>query len=221
MLGLLNRVEVELFESLFFDPTVERSTLLDMLEMIYDLIEPELHSIADGYKGFLNGLIKKKEKKQARIILSIKSLASLQSKVIDRKKNLSRIKDLVRATILLGDDEAVAKLYKDIVRKKKEVIRYAQKERGGDSLFGYYGSYHIIFYYRGLHVELQLMTRKLWSYKAVAHELYEKYRDQQSPNMDKFDYHTCKMLFARGNQPKHHYKRKEVRRNYKQLGRYF
>jgi len=210
-----------MFEALCRDPRVEEATLCDMLEMIYTLLEPELKQIAKAYQGFLNGLIKKKAKKQSRIILSIKPLHSLQSKVITRQKPLSEIKDLVRATILLSNSDEVKKLYRDIVRKKSEVVRHAQKEKGGDSLFGYYGSFHIIFFYRGLNVELQLMTRKLWNYKSQVHGIYEKYRDQESPNMDKFDYHTSKMLFARGNQPKQHYKRKQVRQNYNNLIRYF
>ncbi len=210
-----------MFEELCRAQKVDDATLNDLLETVYNLLEPELQLVAKSYQGFLNGLIKKKDRKRSRVILSIKPLHSLQSKVIERCKPLSEVKDLVRATILLSHEDDVKKLYHDIVRKKSEVIRHAKKEKGGDSLFGYYGSFHIIFYYRGLNVELQLMTKKLWSYKDALHELYEKYREEESPNMDKFEAHTCRMLFSKGNHPKLHYKRSEVRQNYKQLARCF
>jgi len=101
------------------------------------------------------------------------------------------------------------------------VIRCTEKEKGSDVNFGYYGSYHIIFFYKGLNVELQIMTRKLWSYKAVAHEFYDKYRNEERPKIDKFDLHLSKMFFSKGNKGKIVHKRSEIRRNYKRLMPYF
>ena len=208
--------EVKAFEELRDAESMEQE-----LSNIYLLLEPKLTSIKKSYKNFLEGMIKKRDKKRAKVIVSVKSLDSLKSKVIERKKSLANVKDLVRATILLGTDEEVKKLYSTITRKKTEVIRCASKDKGGDVEYGYYGSYHIIFFYKGLNVELQIMTRKLWSYKAVADEFYHKYRDEENPNIDKFDLHLSKMFFSKGNKEQIKHKHSEIRKNYKSLMRYF
>jgi len=220
--GLLYCTKVEAF-----DRASERRPITDIvilekkLALIYTMLEPELLDIKSRYTAFLRGCIKKKDKRKAKIIVGVKSLPSLKSKVIERQKKLVNVKDLVRATILLQDSDDVKKLYKDIVRKKAEVICYSEKKKGGDSLFGYYGSFHIIFCFHGLDVELQIMTRKLWNYKENAHELYNKYRDETSPSLDKSDLHISKLLFSKGNKKGHHYKHSEIRQNYKNLIRYF
>jgi len=215
-LGILESREIKAFEEL---RDVEHKH--EALTNIYTLLEPELNRIKQDYKKFLAETIKKRDRKRVKIIVGIKSLDSLKSKVIERGKSLSSVKDLVRATILLREDDEVKKLYCDIMRKKLEVIRCTEKEKGSDADFGYYGSYHIIFFYKGLNVELQIMTRKLWSYKAVAHEFYDKYRNDEHSNIDKFDLHLSKMFFSKGNKEKIVHKRSEIRRNYKRLMPYF
>ena len=215
-LGILESREIKAFEELR-DAECKHETLTN----IYALLEPELNRIKKDYKKFLAETIKKRDRKRVKIIVGIKSLDSLKSKVIERGKSLSSVKDLVRATILLREDDEVKKLYCDIMRKKSEVIRCTEKEKGSDADFGYYGSYHIIFFYKGLNVELQIMTRKLWSYKAVAHEFYDKYRNDEHSNIDKFDLHLSKMFFSKGNKEKIVHKRSEIRRNYKRLMPYF
>jgi hypothetical protein len=220
--GLLCSKEVYAFDKLCTKKSnIDNSILEKKLTDIYTLLEPKLLNIKNKYSSFLKRCIKKKDKKRVKIILSVKSLDSLKSKVIEREKSLSDVKDLVRATILLNNSEDVKKLYKDIVRKKSEVIRCSEKKRGGDSLFGYYGSFHIVFCFQGLNVELQIMTRKLWSYKENLHELYDKYRDEQSPTLDKSDLHISKLLFSKGNQKQRQYKHSEIRQNYKTLIRHF
>lgn len=214
--GLLNSREVKAFDQLS-----DVSMMEEALIHIYTLLEAELCRIQNSYKRFLEGTIKKKDKKRAKVIVCVKPLLSLRSKVIERKKKLSEVKDLVRATILLDSADEVKKLYSNITRKKSEVVRCTHKNRGSDESFGYYGSYHIIFFYYGLQVELQIMTRKLWSYKAVAHEFYNKYREQENPSIDKFDLHLSKMIFSKGNKQKLNYKRSEIRQNYKILIPYF
>lgn len=215
--GILHCAEVQTFEELCCAKYRDIEKVERRLESIYSAFEPDLFVIKKAYRGFLEGMIKKKDKKRVKIVVGIKSFDSLCSKVIERQKKLSEIKDLVRATILLSSDDEVKKLYRDITRKKLEVIRCQHKHKGGDSLFGYYGAYHIIFFYRGLNVELQIMTRRLWSYKEVAHDLYNRYRDEESSNIDKSDLQCCKFIFSKGNQPKHQYKRSEVRQNYRRL----
>ncbi len=215
-LGILESKEIKAFEEIRDIESKQRE-----LTNIYALLEPKFNSIKKSYMRFLADTIKKKDKKRVKIIVGVKSLDSLKSKVIERGKSLSSVKDLVRATILLKDENEVKKLYFDIMRKKSEVIRSTQKEKGSDSDFGYYGSYHIIFFYKDLNVELQIMTRKLWSYKAVAHEFYDKYRDKDNLNIDKFDLHLSKMFFSKGNKGKIVHKRSEIRRNYKKLMPYF
>ena len=219
--GLLDRAEIVVFEELCQNKRVCRVIAEEELAKIYAFLEKDLISIKKSYKKFLNGMIKKRDKKRTGVIVSIKPLGSLISKVIERKKSLLEVKDLVRATILLDTEDQVKKLYNDIARKKVEVIRCIYKDRGDDEKFGYYGSYHIVFFYEGLNVELQIMTRKLWSYKDEAHKFYHKYREEENPNIDKEDLHISKMLFSKGNQPKHHYKKSEIRQNYKKLIPFF
>ena len=215
-LGILESREIKAFEEIRDLESRQRK-----LTNIYTLLEPKLNTIKTSYKKFLAETIKKKDKKRVKIIVGVKSLDSLKSKVIERGKPLCHVKDLVRATILLNNDDEVKKLYFDIMRKKSEVICCTQKEKGSDVDFGYYGSYHIIFFYKGLNVELQIMTRKLWSYKAVAHEFYDKYRNEDNLNIDKFDLHLSKMFFSKGNKKNIVHKRSEIRKNYKKLIPYF
>jgi len=212
--GVLEKEEIKAFEELRDSEKTE-----ELLEIIYNLLEKDLKTIKKEYRKFLGAMIKKRDKKRVIIKLSIKPFASFKSKVIERKKSIYEVKDLVRATMLLCSDDEVKKLYNDIIRKKLEVIAYTYKEMGEDKKFGYYGSYHIIFFFNGLNVELQIMTRKLWNYKDEAHKLYNKYRDKSS--IDQEDLRVSKMIFYKGNQARRDYKHSEIRRNYKVLIRYF
>jgi len=174
------------------------------LSKAYGEIEKELISIKDKYKKFLNKLISKKDKTKTKVLIGIKSLDSVVSKSMKRGKPLSELKDLVRAALLFESNEQAKEAYDKIVRKYSSmIVRKEEKKKGSDPVFGYFGSYHIIFKFEGLSVELQIMSKKLWNYKDTAHDFYNKYRDQKKPSPSKFDAHMSKLVFSKGNQPKY------------------
>lgn len=174
------------------------------LSSAYNDIEKELIRIKDKYKKFLNKLISKKDKTKTKILVGIKSLDSVVSKSMKRGKPLKEMKDLVRAALLFETNEQAKDAYDTIVRKYSSmIVRKEEKKKGSDPVFGYFGSFHVIFKFEGLAVELQIMSKKLWNYKDTAHDFYNKYRDQKKPSPSKFDAHMSKLVFSKGNQPKY------------------
>jgi len=173
------------------------------LAQLYKYLEPTLHKIKTKYLKFIQKMIPNKLKQKTKILIGVKSFNSVVSKVIKRGEKLSDVRDLVRAAALFETQEDAEKLYKDILRKhSSKVFKNSFKAKGSDKKFGYFGSFHINLVFEGLPIELQIMTKKLWSYKESAHEFYNKYRDDKDPTPDKFDRHMSNMQFSKGNQPK-------------------
>ena len=80
------------------------------------------------------------------------------------------------------------------------------KERGSDPEWGYYGSHHYDIDFNGVICEVQIMTKRLWTYKEVGHTYYDKWRNYQKSNPSvkntpdyKKDSRISKMVFDQGN----------------------
>lgn len=175
------------------------------LSLAYDSLLPKFNAI----KGQLQNLITKglggpkpHGPSRPKILIGIKPLNSAFSKIIKRNKSAYNIGDFVRCAVLFDSGEQVADFLKDFRRKNRNIIAdYESKEKGSDPSYGYYGSHHLDLSINGLTCEMQVMTKKLWSFKSEAHTIYNKYRDSGGVP-DKFDQYNSKKIFSLGNKPK-------------------
>lgn len=136
---------------------------------------------------------------KVKVLSDIKELDSITDKAVDRGKSIVDMNDLVRGAVLFDNKKQADEFVKKFVKKNKQsIVEYEEKERGEDKKYGYYGSHHMLINIEGLLVEIQVMTRKLWSYKKAAHEIYKKTRSQEG-GMDRFQRHQSNMFFSMGN----------------------
>lgn len=136
----------------------------------------------------------------AKGLVDIKKFDSFFDKVINRGKKASEITDLLRGAILVKDDNDLEKAVK-LVKKEFTVTEYEYKSKGEDKEYGYFGSHHFLVLVSGVNAEIQVMTRRLWSYKHQAHQIYTKYRSGSDVDdaIKQADTKLSKMIFAKGN----------------------
>lgn len=128
-----------------------------------------------------------------------KDLKPIIDKVYNRGRSIASLGDIVRGAILFETKKEADDFVAGLIRKNKQmVVDYEEKKRGEDRTYGYYGSHHLDLNIDGLYVELQVMTRKLWSYKEAAHDIYKANRSSGS-DPDNFDTHMSKKIFDLGN----------------------
>lgn len=144
---------------------------------LYQKYEPKLKSIqpklVDMVKSSYRG-------KSPTIKSRIKPLRSVLDKTIKRKKEFGSTNDLLGAAILLDDKDEVDDYVKRFIRKnKKNVKAVEEKVPGGKNEYGYYGAFHIDVEIDGMINELQVMTKRLWQKKGVAHTIYTTSRSRK------------------------------------------
>lgn len=131
----------------------------------------------------------------------IKSLKSIISKVIIRNKPLSSLGDLIRGAMLFKTEKELNEFIDDLKRHNKiKILDIDFKKKGDDKVYGYFGAYHFDIEIDGITIELQAMTERLWKYKFVAHDVYDKVRDGLKVTDDVLQY--SRDLFKLGNKPK-------------------
>lgn len=171
-----------------------------ILSDIYAKILPKIEYTKKEFEQYLKKLAKKEKLQEPKIVLRIKSVDSIVNKVIGRGKDFSTMGDLVAASIITREDDEPEKIYKNILRKySSNVVDAEAKRRGGDPKYGNYGTYHVDMLINGMVTELQIMTRKMWSYKKAAHNIYSATRAKQE--LSRFDQALSKKLFSMGNMP--------------------
>jgi putative nucleotidyltransferase with HDIG domain len=153
---------------------------------------------AEKAKGDLNRVLKRAATNNAKILIGIKPLNSFGDKVINRNRKASEIHDVLRSAILVQTPEDVQKVRKAI-EKRSAIFRVEEKEKGKDKEFGYYGSVHFNIKLKGIIVEIQVMTKKLWTLKDWAHEFYNKWRSAKKTDEFKKDARLSKSIFSKGN----------------------
>lgn len=118
----------------------------------------------------------------AKVLVDIKSNKSIISKIL-RKTPLTKMKDILRAAIIVQRQEDIPVIMKEM-RRNFNLFQLKTKEKQKDQ-FGYYGSYHYIVDFNGILCEVQLMTKRLWTYKELGHEVYDKWREKivKNPNL--------------------------------------
>ncbi len=137
----------------------------------------------------------------------VKPLKSVISKVIERGKNVATMADFVGGMILVDTAEEARAIYERIKRKYADlVIGAEEKAKNGNDVLGYHGSFHVDILLKGTDLvgELQIMTKKLATYKDPAHDIYTKYRDagKNIRNVIKpEDANQSRKFFNMGNKP--------------------
>lgn len=167
----------------------------EMLEAVYyEEILPIAESVLDQFRRLLKktmsaSKIRKNLSRKPDVLSQIKKVDGLKSKVIARGKPLTKIGDIVRGAILFETNEEVDMFISEFRRKYGNMIsEYDFKSEGSDPKFGYFGSHHIDLMIDGLVVELQVMTKRLWTYKEKAHDIYTKMRDAKAQEKMAADY---------------------------------
>jgi len=164
---------------------------------IYDRIMKFVLAAKNEYVRLLRRAANNKDDK---ILSDIKSLSSFINKTIDRGAKVGKITDVLRGAILASTQQDVDRIVKNI-KKYSRVKEHRIKEFGSDKKYGYYGSHHFIVQVGEVLAEIQVMTKKLWTYKHVAHDIYTELRsgsDLSDAEVKKM-LQTSKTMFRIGN----------------------
>jgi len=177
-----------------------RNKAIEVVKAIYNRA---IEFVKACYKAF--NRILQLEGAGGKILISIKSLDSFLSKTVSRGKPAEEIHDVLRGAILMGTNEEVEKVVASM-RKRYRILEYDYKTPGSDKEYGYFGSHHFKMLVNGTEgksmiCEVQVMTRKLWAYKKVAHDIYAKWRDAKEIDSDlkQKDMILSRQLFKLGN----------------------
>lgn len=146
------------------------------IESWYMSAIPKLRKIRQDFEKEMKRLTKKYSGKVDFSIPDIKPLKSVVSKVVKRGKSIRNLGDLVRGTITFQDEGEMQEFLSKLQRNRN-VVDFDVKRHGDDTAYGYRGATHVDFKIGGIVAEIQIMTKKLYRYKSVAHDIYDKYRD--------------------------------------------
>lgn len=197
--AMISDKEVRKFEALMKSPRVPDDQKLDMLVSIYDKYQPVLDKVMSKFQNAVKKEIRGMPK--VKFMANTKPFESIKDKALTRGKGFMGLNDLVRGAVLFDTkeqaDEFVSKFSR---RNANSIVEYEEKERGGDTDYGYYGSHHLGMNIDGIIVEIQVMTRKLWNYKKAAHKIYTATRSKKG-GPDRFDTSQSKKIFSLGNRP--------------------
>jgi len=196
---MISDKEVRKFEALMKSPRISDDEKLDMLVSIYDKYKPLIDKVLSKFQNEVKKQIRGMAK--VKFMSNSKPFESIRDKALARGKGFMGLNDLVRGAVLFDTKEQADKFVKDFTRKNSaKVVEYEEKEKGGDTEYGYYGSHHIGMNIDGLIVEIQVMTRKLWNYKHEAHKLYKASRSRKG-GATKGEKVRSKNIFSLGNRP--------------------
>lgn len=161
----------------------------------------EAYDHAVAAKNDLQRLLRYVSNKDDKILIAIKSPESFVDKVFKRGKDAASIHDVLRSAILAPTEDRVLEIVQSL-KKKAIIFEYEHKKFGADKKYGYYGSHHFKIEIQKMIVEVQVMTKKLWTYKSEAHDIYNELRSGSSIMSDaeiKSLLQRSKELFLRGN----------------------
>ena len=134
------------------------------------LAEERLKIFHDGMKKAAMG---------NKVITDIKSEGSFKDKTAVRGKEPEKVYDVLRGAIIVDTDDQVEKVVKNL--KKIFVAKKVDHKERPDRPFGYYGAVHVDVVIHEMICEIQVMTKKLWTYKDKAHTIYSKLRSMDKP----------------------------------------
>lgn len=172
------------------DPTQPWSVAGSLHDIYYKAVE-----MAQGAKPRLEQVLKRAASGRGKIKVGIKSYDSFLSKV-NRNNAPNKVHDMLRSALLLDTQEDVEAAVK-LLKRTQTVHSIEHKDKGSDPTYGYFGSWHLKLVINGIIAEVQVMTRRLWTYKDWAHDFYKMYRDKGdiTPQAARLS----KQIFAMGN----------------------
>jgi len=85
------------------------------------------------------------------------------------------------------------------LKRNAHIYEYDYKQLDKEDKMGYHGSHHFKIKVGEYIVEIQVMTKKLWSYKHEAHKIYNKYRGGFMDDYIKSELQRSRDLFKLGN----------------------
>ena len=172
----------------------DKQQIVDLIATVFSKHEPMLKKIRSKFESAIKKELRKYKK--SKFLSDSKEMDSIIDKAVDRARGFGELNDLVRGAVLLDNKAEADDFVKRFMRKNsRAVVGYEEKKRGEDNTYGYYGSHHIDLNIDGIIVELQVMTKKLWQYKEVAHDIYTSNRSKGT-GPDAFDRHTSKKIFS-------------------------
>lgn len=161
-------------------------------ELAKELYGKVLEFLVDSKKEYVRVLERSANNQTDKVLIDVKSVTSFIDKIVYRGKNPARITDVLRGAILAADEEGVKRIINNL-KKYSRIAEYEYKDFGGDKKYGYYGSHHLLVDVKGVLAEIQVMTKKLWTYKGEAHQIYDNLRSVKGTAMS--DAEIKKMLF--------------------------
>jgi (p)ppGpp synthase/HD superfamily hydrolase len=117
------------------------------------------------------------DKKEDKVLFNIKQFDSFIDKTAKRGKDPKQMSDIIRGAILGSTQDDVERIVKNL-RKFGRIHKYEVKKLTGGDKFGYYGSHHVDVQVGNVIAEIQVMTKRLWTYKKAAHDIYDELRSQ-------------------------------------------
>lgn len=153
-------------------------------------------------------VLKRAATKDAKIVASVKPETSIDNKLTrwaaaGNGRDMSTMFDVLRGSILVADPEEVHEVIKNLSKGEK-IVKYEHKS-DPDPTWGYYGTHHLDILVNGVVAEVQIMTKRLYYRKKVAHKIFSKHRTniEALPHAEKV---RSKLLFQYGNAPKTEFK---------------
>lgn len=165
-------------------------------------------------------LLKKISPKDSKILVDIKKEDAFVDKVVNRGKSAEKITDVLRGAVLVETEKDMDKLIANL-QKHADIFEHEIKTKREDPEYGYHGSHHFLIVIDDVLIELQAMTKRLWTFKEPAHEIYSKWRSVKEfdDRIAKKEKEYSKNLFIKGNlspydleQGERLAKRKDIRR---------
>lgn len=149
----------------------------------------------------LSRTLKRAAPKDSKILIDIKKEDAFVDKVINRGKNASKITDVLRSAVLVETEDDLDKFIENL-EKYADIYEHEYKAKGEDTGYGYHGSHHFLISIDNVLIEIQAMTKRLWTFKEPAHQIYAKWRSVKEfdDRIAKKDKEISKDLFKRGNQ---------------------
>lgn len=149
------------------------------VESLYNKISDLIFAAKSAYERLLKFVSNKDDK----ILIDVKKISSFVDKIVNRGKKSNQIFDLLRGAILAPTRERVDEIVHSL-KKKAKIKNYEFKEFKTNEL-GYFGSHHFTVEVGGVLAEIQVMTKKLWTYKHEAHKIYTELRSGTEDYTDK------------------------------------
>ena len=172
----VRRLDRDIQQASAFGSKEDLESIQNQVTDLYRKYEPMLKSAKSKFVRMIKSSYRGKS---PEVKSRIKPLKSVLDKTVKRTKPFGSMNDLLAGAILLDSKEEVDDYVKRFIRNNSRNVKAVEeKVPGGKNEYGYYGAFHIDVEIDGIVVELQVMTKKLWQKKGVAHSIYTSSRSR-------------------------------------------